>query len=107
MRQYLLPEKGNFYKANMHMHTTVSDGCWTPEQAKEEYKKRGYSIMAYTDHEVMIPHDELNDENFLTILSTEIAVNAPWSEKGFWYVPTYHINHRGKGFPEVTRACDR
>ncbi len=62
MRQYLLPEKGNFYKANMHMHTTVSDGCWTPEQAKEEYKKRGYSIMAYTDHEVMIPHDELNDE---------------------------------------------
>lgn len=92
MRQYLLPEKGNFYKANMHMHTTVSDGCWTPEQAKEEYKKRGYSIMAYTDHEVMIPHDELNDENFLTILSTEIAVNAPWSEKGFWYVPTYHIN---------------
>lgn len=92
MKIYLLPEKGNFYKANMHAHTTVSDGCWTPEQAKEEYKSRGYSILAYTDHEVMIPHDDLNDDDFLTILSTEIAVNARWPEKGFWYLPTYHIN---------------
>ena len=38
MKIYLLPEKENFYKANMHAHTTVSDGCWTPEQAKEMAK---------------------------------------------------------------------
>ena len=26
MRKYLLPENGNFYKANLHCHTTVTDG---------------------------------------------------------------------------------
>ena len=39
------------YKANLHCHTTLSDGNWTPEQVKEEYKKRGYSVIAITDNE--------------------------------------------------------
>ena len=26
MRKYLLPETGNFYKSNLHCHTTMSDG---------------------------------------------------------------------------------
>ncbi|MBO5897602.1 MAG: hypothetical protein J6R04_01195 [Clostridia bacterium] len=42
MKQYLLPEKGIFYKANMHTHTTISDGQLTPEEIKEIYKARGY-----------------------------------------------------------------
>ena len=36
MRKYLLPENGNFYKANLHCHSTVSDGTLTPEEMKEE-----------------------------------------------------------------------
>ena len=47
----------------MHIHTTVSDGKATPEEAKEAYKSRGYSIVAYTDHNVMVPHNELADED--------------------------------------------
>ena len=31
MKHYLLPESGRFYKANLHTHTTCSDGCKTPE----------------------------------------------------------------------------
>ena len=34
MRKYLLPENGNFYKANLHCHTDVSDGAKTPEEVK-------------------------------------------------------------------------
>ena len=41
MKKYLLPESGNFYKANLHCHTNVSDGKWTPEKVKEEYSKQG------------------------------------------------------------------
>ena len=37
MKKYLLPEKGTFYKANLHSHSTVSDGGWTPEEMKERY----------------------------------------------------------------------
>ena len=31
MRKYLLPETGTFFKANLHCHTTVSDGDMTPQ----------------------------------------------------------------------------
>ena len=72
MRKYLLPEKGNFYKANLHCHTTVSDGALTPEQVKKAYMDRGYSIVAYTDHDIMIDHSDLNEENFLALRGWEI-----------------------------------
>ena len=32
MKKYLLPENSNFYKANLHCHTTISDGRLTPEE---------------------------------------------------------------------------
>ena len=37
MRKYLLPNTGNHYKANLHVHTTVSDGQMTPEEIKRIY----------------------------------------------------------------------
>lgn len=38
------------HKANMHTHTTQSDGAMNPAQVIDEYKARGYSILAITDH---------------------------------------------------------
>lgn len=38
------------HKANMHTHTTESDGNLTPAQTIDEYHARGYSILAITDH---------------------------------------------------------
>ena len=77
MRKYLLPESGNFYKANLHCHTTVSDGTQTPMEIKEAYSEQGYSVVAYTDHNVLIAHPELNDDKFLALNGVEINVNAP------------------------------
>ena len=71
MLKYLLPKTGKFYKANLHCHTTLSDGRWTPEKVKEEYKAKGYSIVAYTEHGRMIPHHELTDESFLAMTGYE------------------------------------
>ena len=89
MRKHLLPEAGNFYKANLHTHTTVSDGRLTPEEAKAWFVEHGYSVVAYTDHEVMVPHPELCDENFIAITSYEISVNdSAWNP----YTKTYHLN---------------
>lgn len=74
MKKYLLGENGNFYKANLHCHTDISDGHWTPEQVKEHYKKNGYSVVAYTDHDVLIPHQDLKDPDFLPLNGVEIAI---------------------------------
>ena len=38
---YLLPNTPK-YKANLHCHTTFSDGAFTPEKIKEIYKAHGY-----------------------------------------------------------------
>lgn len=38
------------HRANMHTHTTQSDGSIAPAQVIDEYKARGYSILAITDH---------------------------------------------------------
>ena len=74
MKKHLLQENGSFYKANLHCHTTCSDGRLSPEEVKELYKKLGYSIVAYTDHEIIRTHNELSDDKFLAITSSEYSI---------------------------------
>ncbi len=75
MKKYLLPEKGQFYKANLHCHTTVSDGKMSPEEIKEAYMSAGYSVVAFTDHELLITHPDLADENFVPLNAYEMEVS--------------------------------
>ena len=75
MKKYLLPNEVNWYRANMHCHTTVSDGHYSPEKIKEAYKNMGYSIVAYTDHEIICTHNDLTDDEFLAITSSEYSIN--------------------------------
>lgn len=89
MKKYLLPKDGTFYKANLHCHTTFSDGALTPQEVKERYMSQGYSIVAYTDHCVLIAHPELKDEHFLPLNGIEIEVVAPGDEP----IPRRKHNH--------------
>lgn len=74
MKKYLLDPTKKFYKGNMHCHSTLSDGHYTPEELKEIYKGKGYSFLAITDHEFFKAHPELDDEDFITITSAEYAI---------------------------------
>ena len=74
MKRILLTSDKNYYKANLHCHSTNSDGKMTPEEVKAHYKANGYCVVAYTDHEHLIDNSYLNDEQFLTITSCEIAI---------------------------------
>lgn len=80
MRKYLLPEQGGSYKANLHTHSNFSDGGLSPAEIKEYYMQHGYSVVAYTDHDVFIPHNELTDESFLALNGVELEVNQPGKE---------------------------
>ncbi len=77
MRKYLLPENGSFYKANLHCHTNLSDGKLSPETMKGAYMAHGYSIIAYTDHDILIPHHDLTDSRFLALTGMELEVSEP------------------------------
>ena len=41
MRRILIDDKLNFYKGNMHCHSTLSDGKLSPSEIKDAYKKNG------------------------------------------------------------------
>ena len=75
MKKYLISPELNWYRANMHCHTTVSDGHYSPEEIKKAYKEMGYSIVAYTDHEIIRDHFELSDDGFLAITSSEFSIS--------------------------------
>lgn len=75
MKKILIDESLNFYKANLHCHSTISDGSKTVEELKRDYVSHGYSVIAFTDHEVYVNHDDLTDENFLALNGYELAVN--------------------------------
>ena len=102
MKKYLLTN-GNYYKANLHCHTTISDGKLTPEEVKEAYKAHGYSIVAYTDHDIMIPHPELRDEDFLPLTGFEVEINDPIEH---WNLTkTCHICFIALDPDNVTQPC--
>ncbi len=74
MKKYLLPNDVNWYRANLHCHTIHSDGAYTPKKVKEVYKNHGYSIVAYSDHEILLDHSDLNDDEFLALTSCEYSI---------------------------------
>ena len=41
---------GNWYKANLHTHTTTSDGQLSPPDRIAQYRRAGYDVLALTDH---------------------------------------------------------
>lgn len=96
------PESGNFYKANLHCHTVISDGQLTKEEVKAEYRKRGYSIIAFTDHMIYGWHKELSDENFLAIAGIEVNINET-DKPDYNHTKTYHLNFYDQK-PETSKA---
>ncbi len=56
-----MPPNVNHHKANIHCYSTVSDGKFTPLQLKKMYLANGYSILACTDHQNSVSHNELTE----------------------------------------------
>ena len=85
MKHFLIPEEGSFYEANLHCHSTLSDGRLSPEVIKEKYKAKGYSIVAFTDHNGLFLHPDLTDDTFLAMNGWEYDVtekgDAPFPER--------------------------
>ena len=101
MRKYLIPESGKFYKANLHCHTNVSDGTLSPEETKKMYMEKGYSIVAFTDHDFFHTHNDLTDDNFLALNGYEMAIHGTKEmdicpnhsdTPRFGYIKCCHIN---------------
>lgn len=58
---------GNFYRGNLHMHSTRSDGSRSPEQVVNDYTSRGYDFISLTDHFLPATHFRKDDPSFIDI----------------------------------------
>ena len=105
MKKVFISKEQTQYKANLHSHTMLSDGCLTPEQLKEAYKNRGYSILAITDHERPIDHSDLNDKDFLTITGYEAYIRPSKECIYDYYEKEIHLNLFAKTHDNLAYIC--
>lgn len=56
-------ERWQQHRANLHTHTTMSDGRLTPAEAIDRYREMGYSVLALTDHDTVGPGTNYEDPN--------------------------------------------
>lgn len=94
---------GKAYKANLHCHTTVSDGRYTPEETKKMYMEQGYSIVAFTDHNVLLDHSDLCEDSFLALNGYELDVSEPG--RAFNFTRTAHMCFIAKKQDNLTQVC--
>ncbi len=73
MKKILISADIPQYKANLHCHSTFSDGKFTPEELKSHYMAHGYAVIAFTDHERLYGHNELTDGDFLALNGYEVG----------------------------------
>lgn len=90
--KYLLPPVDRYFKANLHTHSTISDGRLTPEELKAAYKAKGYSILSITDHDVVADHSVMNEPDFLLLTGAEYDISEKNKPIRRGHCKTYHIN---------------
>lgn len=110
MRQYLLPKEGKFYKADLHSHSTISDGKATPKEMKEYYKSKGYSVLALTDHEYLVEHSDLDEKDFVMITGYEYCICEYGEEvftdiQAWWHTKTIELNIYPRDQKNETHVC--
>jgi hypothetical protein len=77
-------ESGQWFKANLHTHTTASDGKFSAEERITQYKEKGYCVLAITDHGKVSTVENTPGSDFLVINGAELH---PKCENGeFWHL---------------------
>lgn len=77
MKKMGLHTEGNWYKGNLHTHSTNSDGRKTPEEIVQIYKDHGYQFLAFTEHELYTHNRALSDKDFLILPGVELSCCNP------------------------------
>ena len=80
------------FKANLHCHSTLSDGQLTPTELKDAYRSNGYSILSITDHERPHDHTAMSDPDFLLLTGYEAYIRPDPDCRYDPYSRELHLN---------------
>lgn len=74
-KEKMFADTGNWYKGNLHAHTTNSDGKLTPEQAVLIYKQHGYDFLCFSEHDYYTDlRRQLDSEDFILLPGLEASI---------------------------------
>ncbi len=60
-----------WHKGNLHAHSVISDGKLSPAQVAEMYRNRGYSFLAFSEHQRYTFHSDLQRPGFIILPAIE------------------------------------
>jgi hypothetical protein len=76
-------QPGHWFRGNLHVHSTTSDGELTPEQVIQFYRENGYHFLAFTDHRILSPAHRVADD-FVVLSGIEVDGRDP--ESGLYHL---------------------
>lgn len=102
--------------ANLHLHSTHSDGVYTPAELVEIAKNEGYKALAITDHDTATGYSELEAASKAAgmecVFGVEFSVKKPDSFHivGFHFDPEYpqmkeYLRNMGMRQTDNTKKC--
>ncbi len=91
----------NALKANLHTHSTLSDGQFTPAEVIARYRNRGYDVLAFTDHRTANPVSQYDGEGMVLLSGIE---QHPAGPRGIvWHILSLGVpeDFENRSNPEV------
>ncbi|MBC7288316.1 MAG: hypothetical protein H5T86_09785 [Armatimonadetes bacterium] len=64
---------GEWFKGNLHTHTTVSDGELSPQATVELYAREGYDFLAISDHGTIVDPDDVDPLGMVLLPAVELT----------------------------------
>lgn len=97
---------GNFFKGNLHSHTTNSDGHLTPDEAVDLFKAHGYSFLCFSEHDKFTDYTQkYNGKDFIILPGLEASAALLEKEGGRECRKVHHI-HGILGTEKMQKEAD-
>jgi predicted metal-dependent phosphoesterase TrpH len=91
-------------RADLHIHTTASDGCWGPERVVAEVQARSIGLFAVTDHDVIdnvAPVEALaRDAGLAFLRGVEVS---SWLDEHYFHILAYGFEPDASSFFALLR----
>lgn len=100
---YPFKGEGNWFKGNVHCHSTISDGKLSPEELVELYKNNNYNFLVFSEHEIFTDLTKFNSDNFIILPAVEYSCNH-YEESTGKRLQTHHV-HGIKGTGEMVEKA--
>ncbi len=109
-------QPGNFYRGNLHTHSTNSDGQHPLPEIIDRYREAGHDFVAMSEH-FMDRYDfpisdtsDLRTDDFTTLIAAELhqgktSIDEPWHILAVGIPTDFAKPHEGETAPEIARRA--